>query len=187
MEFSRQEYWSGLSFPPPGDFPTQGLNLRLLHCRQLLYCSPLGKPCVCVCVPNSFLYAVAVVQSHLTLCNSMDCSIPGYPVFAISLSLLKFMSIEAVMLSNQLIRIILYAIIKCLYFPKYLHSVFSDLRCLIVFLCLWCFTSDIWVSLSSHKTWISLLSVAPNLRFKPCFCCGSHSLGQCTDWSEYSK
>ena len=22
MEFSRQEYWSGLSFPPPGIFPT---------------------------------------------------------------------------------------------------------------------------------------------------------------------
>ena len=21
MEFSRQEYWSGLSFPPPGDLP----------------------------------------------------------------------------------------------------------------------------------------------------------------------
>ena len=23
MEFSRQEYWSGLPFPPPGSFPTQ--------------------------------------------------------------------------------------------------------------------------------------------------------------------
>ena len=28
--FSRQEYWSGLLFPPPGDLPTQGLNTRLL-------------------------------------------------------------------------------------------------------------------------------------------------------------
>ena len=28
--FSRQEYWSGLSCPPPGIFPTQGSNLRLL-------------------------------------------------------------------------------------------------------------------------------------------------------------
>ena len=26
MEFSRQEYWSGLPFPPPGIFPTQGSN-----------------------------------------------------------------------------------------------------------------------------------------------------------------
>ena len=26
MGFSRQEYWSGLPFPSPGDFPTQGLE-----------------------------------------------------------------------------------------------------------------------------------------------------------------
>ena len=33
----RQEYWSGLPFPFPGIFLTQGLNLGLLHCRQILY------------------------------------------------------------------------------------------------------------------------------------------------------
>ena len=37
MEFSRQEYWSGLPFPSPRIFPTQGLNLGFLHCRQVLY------------------------------------------------------------------------------------------------------------------------------------------------------
>ena len=42
MEFSRQEYWSGLPFPSRGDlpegiFPTQESNLGLLHCRQILY------------------------------------------------------------------------------------------------------------------------------------------------------
>ena len=43
MDFSRQEYWSGLPFPSPGDlpypgiFPTQGSNLGLPHCRQMLY------------------------------------------------------------------------------------------------------------------------------------------------------
>ena len=37
MEFSRQEYWSGLPFPSPGIFPTQGLNPGLLHCRQIHY------------------------------------------------------------------------------------------------------------------------------------------------------
>ena len=31
MEFSRQEYWTGLPFPPPGDLPYQGSNLCLLH------------------------------------------------------------------------------------------------------------------------------------------------------------
>ena len=37
MEFSRQEYWSGLPYPPPGLLPTQGLNPGLLHCRSTLY------------------------------------------------------------------------------------------------------------------------------------------------------
>ena len=27
MEFSRQEYWSGLPFPPPGDLPNPGVKL----------------------------------------------------------------------------------------------------------------------------------------------------------------
>ena len=30
VEFSRQEYWSGLPFPPPGDFPNPGSNPGLL-------------------------------------------------------------------------------------------------------------------------------------------------------------
>ena len=31
MGFPRQEYWSGLPFPPPGMFPAQGLNPHFLH------------------------------------------------------------------------------------------------------------------------------------------------------------
>ena len=30
MRFSRHEYWSGLLFPSPGIFPTQGSNLHLM-------------------------------------------------------------------------------------------------------------------------------------------------------------
>ena len=26
MEFSRQEYWNGLTFPPPGDLPNPGIE-----------------------------------------------------------------------------------------------------------------------------------------------------------------
>ena len=37
MEFSRQEYWSGLPFPSPGIFPTQESNPSLLNCRRILY------------------------------------------------------------------------------------------------------------------------------------------------------
>ena len=45
MEFSRQAYWSALSFPSPGDLLTQGLKLGLLHCRQILYhLSHQGSP-----------------------------------------------------------------------------------------------------------------------------------------------
>ena len=40
MGFSRREYKSGLSCSPPGIFPTQGSNWRLLNllpCRRILY------------------------------------------------------------------------------------------------------------------------------------------------------
>ena len=64
MEFYRQEYWSGLPFPSPGNLPNPGLNPGLPHGRQMLYClSHEGSPlyiisviymcvyvCVCVCV-----------------------------------------------------------------------------------------------------------------------------------------
>ena len=33
MEFSRQEYWSGLPFPPPEDLSDLGLNPGLPHCQ----------------------------------------------------------------------------------------------------------------------------------------------------------
>ena len=43
------------------------------------------------------------LQSCLTLCNPMDCSTPGFPVFTISQSLLKLISSESVIPSNHLI------------------------------------------------------------------------------------
>ena len=45
----------------------------------------------------------SVAKSYLTLCDSMDCSMPGTLSFTISWSLLRFMSTESVMLSNHLI------------------------------------------------------------------------------------
>ena len=41
--------------------------------------------------------------SYLTLCDPVDCSTPGFLSFTISWSLLRFMSIELLMLSNHLI------------------------------------------------------------------------------------
>ena len=43
-EFSRQEYWSGLPFPSPGDLPDPG-NPGLLHCR-LYPLSHQGSVCI---------------------------------------------------------------------------------------------------------------------------------------------
>ena len=45
MGFSRQEYWSGVPLPSPGDLPDPGIEPVLLHCRQpLLPSEPPGKP-----------------------------------------------------------------------------------------------------------------------------------------------
>ena len=45
MGFSRQEYWSGLPFPPPGDLPDPGVDPAspALQADSLLL-EPLGKP-----------------------------------------------------------------------------------------------------------------------------------------------
>ena len=37
MEFSREDYWSGLLFPSPWDLPNPGIEPGLLHYRKILY------------------------------------------------------------------------------------------------------------------------------------------------------
>ena len=54
------------------------------------------------CMFGLFLVAIQSL-SCVWLSYSMDCSMPGFPVLSISWTLLKFMSIKSVMLSNQLI------------------------------------------------------------------------------------
>ena len=50
MGFSRQEYWSRLPFPSPGDLPDPGIEPSLPHCRQTLYrLSCQGSP-MCICI-----------------------------------------------------------------------------------------------------------------------------------------
>ena len=48
MGSPRQQYWSGLPFPPPGDLPDSRIESRLLyllHCRQILHqLSHRGSP-----------------------------------------------------------------------------------------------------------------------------------------------
>ena len=45
MGFSRQEYWSGLPFPPPGDLPDPGIEPRSPTLQaDALPSEPPGKP-----------------------------------------------------------------------------------------------------------------------------------------------
>ena len=55
MGFSRQEYWSGLPYPSPGDLPDPGIKpvspAALGLAGRFFTAEPPRKPvCVCVCV-----------------------------------------------------------------------------------------------------------------------------------------
>jgi len=58
MEFSRQEYWSGLPCTSPGDLPDPGIEPRSPALHIDLYCleSP-GKPIVII--TNNFRWTCA--------------------------------------------------------------------------------------------------------------------------------
>ena len=70
--FSRQEYWSGLPCPSPGDLPNQGLN-------WVFYISCIGRWVLLPLAPPGKLIN-SVAQSCPTLCNPIDYSTPGFPV-----------------------------------------------------------------------------------------------------------
>ena len=103
MEFSRQEYWSGLPFLPPGDLPNPGLESRspalqadslpseppatvFDNCnpKQLAYC--LYPRSIINCwrkaLTLDFLSVQfsSVAQSCPTLCDPKNRSTPGLPV-----------------------------------------------------------------------------------------------------------
>ena len=79
MGFSRQEYWSALPFPSPGDFPSSGTKPTSLMPPALAGGSlPLGSPASCVTVGKS-LHPCAPQLSHLltTVSTSQGCSEDG--------------------------------------------------------------------------------------------------------------
>ena len=61
MGFSRQEYWSGLPFPPPGDLPDPGIEPMIPAAPALQVDSLLlshqgsSKNTVCVCVHSHLI------------------------------------------------------------------------------------------------------------------------------------
>ena len=92
MGFPRQEYWSGLPFPSPGDLPDQGIEPMS---SALQVDSLLSEPWVCCCV--QLLSPVRLFVIPRTAARRASSS------FTISRSLLKLMFIELVMPSNRLI------------------------------------------------------------------------------------
>ena len=134
MGFSRQEYWSWLPFPSPGNLPDSGIEPAspgLLHWQaDSLPLSHLRSP----------YFSSVQSLSHVQLFAT-----PWTAAFQASLSitnarsLLKFMSIELVMPSNHLIlccplllpsifpsiRVFSNESVLCIRWPKYWHFSFS--------------------------------------------------------------
>ena len=83
MGFSGQEYWSGLPFPSPGDLPDPGIEPGSPALQaDALSSEPPGKP---KSLLKEILYTLVseVAQSCPTLCDPMDCSLPGFSVHGI--------------------------------------------------------------------------------------------------------
>ena len=110
----------------------------------------------------------SVAQSYPTLCDPMDCSMPGLPVYTNSWSLLKPVSIESVMPSNHLI-------LCCP--PFLLPSVFPSIRVFshksalhIGWPKYWSFSFSISPSnkysglISFRMNWLALLAVQGTLK-----------------------
>ena len=82
MGFSRQEYWSGLPCPPPGDLLDSGIQPASPTSSALAdrffttsaTWEARQDPCAVLCL---------VAQSCPTLCDPMDCTPPGSSVHGI--------------------------------------------------------------------------------------------------------
>ena len=71
MEFSRQEYWSGLTFPSPGDLPDPGIKpgSPVLQADALLS-EPPGKSNILIMITNILFISNIVllrIYKHLYL------------------------------------------------------------------------------------------------------------------------
>ena len=79
MGLSRQEHWSGLPFPSPGDLPNPGIKPTSLMSPVLTGMS-FTTSTTCK-APDLFMLCVCLVsQSCPTACNPMDCNPPGSSV-----------------------------------------------------------------------------------------------------------
>ena len=113
MGFSRQEYWSGLPCPLPGDLPNPGTKPRSPTFQaDSLSAEQQGKP------KNTGMGSLSLLQWIFPTQESNEGLLHCRQILDISQSLLKFMSTESVIPSNHLI----------LCHPLLLLSIFSSIR-----------------------------------------------------------
>ena len=79
--FSRQDYWRGLPFPPPGILPTQGSNPRLLrllpwHVDSLLLCHLRTLYCTLIRLQQSVNRAFTCAGKPELSQSLLYCNIP---------------------------------------------------------------------------------------------------------------
>ena len=87
MELSRQEYWSGLAFPTPGDLPDPGIKpgcpaFSALAGRFFTISATWEAPHIFIVLHKIFssVQFSSVAQSCLPICDPMDRSTPDFPV-----------------------------------------------------------------------------------------------------------
>ena len=161
MEFSRQEYWSGLPFPSSGDLP-EGIEPSFPALAGGFFTNKLpGKPFFIVQFSS-------VAQSCMTLCNPWTAACQASLSITNTQSLLKLMSIESAMPSNHLIlchplllppsvfpsiRVFSNETVLCIRWPKYLSLSFSI-----------SLSNEYSRLISFRMDWLDLLSVQGTLK-----------------------
>ena len=80
MEFSWQEYWSGLSFHSSGDLPDPGIEAR----SPALWGDSLPSEPPASAATAAAAAVAASLQSCPTLCDPIDGSQPGFPSLGFS-------------------------------------------------------------------------------------------------------
>ena len=89
MEFSREEYWSKLPFPSPGELPNPGIDPDLLHCRQILYHVSHKESTI---LTQKMSYVSSVMPTELFVCLPIKASRKVCFVFSVDyLILLSFL------------------------------------------------------------------------------------------------
>ena len=139
MGFPKQECWSGLPFPSPGDLPDSRVETTSPASSSLqadsLPLSHQGSPTIYIVVVQS-LSRVWLFATLWTAAHHASLS------FTISLSLLKLMSIELMVSSNHLI-------LSC---PLLMPSIFPSIRV---------FFTESALHIREPKYWSFSFSISP--------------------------